>query len=157
LFTSYAPLSDPRLAVVVIARGADGRNHFPAAVAGRIYHDLGARFGATNAEQIVRSAKPQLQRDLSIVKSSASEIDSLAADDDESADTDETAAAPTAPRKFASPVTIWGDPRRQADSKVKLAVMPISDWTQQTAKHSTASSQMKSNPTQRPRRVTSTP
>ena len=45
LFTSYAPLANPRLAVVVIARGSDGRKHFPAAVAGQIYRELGPRFG----------------------------------------------------------------------------------------------------------------
>lgn len=45
LFTSYAPLANPRLAVVVIARGSDGRRHFPAAVAGQIYRELGSRFG----------------------------------------------------------------------------------------------------------------
>jgi membrane peptidoglycan carboxypeptidase len=45
LFTSYAPLANPRLSVVVIARGSDGRRHFPAAVAGQIYRDLNRRFG----------------------------------------------------------------------------------------------------------------
>ncbi|HZE70112.1 MAG TPA: penicillin-binding transpeptidase domain-containing protein [Pyrinomonadaceae bacterium] len=45
LFTSYAPLVSPRLAVVVIARGSDGRKHLPAAVAGQIYRDLNSRFG----------------------------------------------------------------------------------------------------------------
>ncbi|HAF12849.1 MAG TPA: hypothetical protein DCK93_11120 [Blastocatellia bacterium] len=45
LFTSYAPLANPRLAIVVITRGADARGHFPAAVAGRIYRDLNGRFG----------------------------------------------------------------------------------------------------------------
>ncbi len=45
LFTSYAPLANPRLAVVVIARGSDGRKHFPAAVAGQIYRELNSRFG----------------------------------------------------------------------------------------------------------------
>ena len=45
LFTSYAPLANPRLAVVVITRGSDARKHFPAAVAGRIYRDLNRRFG----------------------------------------------------------------------------------------------------------------
>lgn len=45
LFTSYAPLANPRLAVVVITRGSDARGHFPAAVAGRIYRDLNRRFG----------------------------------------------------------------------------------------------------------------
>ena len=34
LFTSYAPLANPRLAVVVITRGTDARRHLPAAVAG---------------------------------------------------------------------------------------------------------------------------
>src|SRR5262249_7605529 len=45
LFTSYAPLANPRLAVVVIAEGTDGRRHFPAAVAGEIYRQLNHRFG----------------------------------------------------------------------------------------------------------------
>jgi penicillin-binding protein 2 len=45
LFASYAPLANPRLAVVVIARGADAHSHFPAAVAGRIYRELNGRFG----------------------------------------------------------------------------------------------------------------
>lgn len=45
LFTSYAPLANPRLAIVVIAQGSDGRHHFPAAVAGEIYRELNHRFG----------------------------------------------------------------------------------------------------------------
>jgi len=45
LFTSYAPLANPRLAVVVIAQGTDGRRHFPVAVAGEIYRQLNHRFG----------------------------------------------------------------------------------------------------------------
>src|SRR5919206_4422907 len=44
-FTSYAPLANPRLAVVVIAEGTDGRRHFPVAVAGEIYRQLNHRFG----------------------------------------------------------------------------------------------------------------
>jgi len=55
LFTSYAPLANPRLAVVVITRGSDARNHFPAAVAGRIYRDLGSRFGAPINLQLATS------------------------------------------------------------------------------------------------------
>jgi membrane peptidoglycan carboxypeptidase len=45
LFTSYAPLVNPKLAVVVITRGTDAHNHLPAAVAGQIYRDLNHRFG----------------------------------------------------------------------------------------------------------------
>src|SRR5215216_4037681 len=45
LFTSYAPLANPRLAVVVITEGTDARRHLPAAVAGEIYRQLNHRFG----------------------------------------------------------------------------------------------------------------
>jgi penicillin-binding protein 2 len=57
LFTSYAPLANPQLAVVVIARGADAHNHFPAAVAGRIYRDLNGRFGTPANLQIATTRK----------------------------------------------------------------------------------------------------
>jgi len=47
LFTSYAPVQSPQLAVVVVAKGSDGRGHFPAYVAGQIYKSLRHRFGPT--------------------------------------------------------------------------------------------------------------
>lgn len=52
LFASYAPLANPRLAVVVIAEGSDARRHFPAAVAGEIYRQLNHRFGTAINLQI---------------------------------------------------------------------------------------------------------
>jgi penicillin-binding protein 2 len=45
LFTSYAPVVNPRLAIVVITRGTDAHQHLPAAVAGKIYSALSSRFG----------------------------------------------------------------------------------------------------------------
>jgi len=45
LFTSYAPVVNPRLAVVVITRGSDARRHLPAAIAGSVYRALSPRFG----------------------------------------------------------------------------------------------------------------
>ncbi len=45
LFTSYAPVQNPQLAIVVIAKGSDGRGHTPAYVAGQIYKSLRHRFG----------------------------------------------------------------------------------------------------------------
>jgi penicillin-binding protein 2 len=52
LFTSYAPLANPRLAVVVITQGSDARRHFPAAVAGTIYRELNHRFGTPTNMQV---------------------------------------------------------------------------------------------------------
>src|SRR5258708_18113939 len=84
LFTSYAPLNNPRLAVVVIARGADGRNHFPSAVAGQIYRDLGPRFGAMTTEQIAakRNTKTQSGGPTPRPLTSAGETALLHADDE---------------------------------------------------------------------------
>src|SRR6266513_4228903 len=45
LFTSYAPVVNPQLAVVVITRGTDAHAHLPAAIAGNIYRSLSPRFG----------------------------------------------------------------------------------------------------------------
>ena len=45
LFASYAPVQNPKLAVVVVTRGGDARRHFPAHVAGQIYRALKHRFG----------------------------------------------------------------------------------------------------------------
>ncbi|MGH9941808.1 MAG: penicillin-binding transpeptidase domain-containing protein [Pyrinomonadaceae bacterium] len=45
LFTSYAPVEDPQLAIAVITRGSDSRAHIPAAIAGQIYRTLNYRFG----------------------------------------------------------------------------------------------------------------
>src|ERR1051326_9064861 len=56
LFTSYAPLANPRLTVVVIAEGTDGRRHFPAAVAGEIYRQLNHRFGTAINLQVAATA-----------------------------------------------------------------------------------------------------
>ncbi len=52
LFTSYAPLVNPKLAVVVITRGTDAHRHLPAAVAGQIYRDLSRRFGTPRNLQL---------------------------------------------------------------------------------------------------------
>lgn len=45
LFTSYAPVVNPKLAVVVITRGSAGRGKHAAAIAGNIYRALSPRFG----------------------------------------------------------------------------------------------------------------
>lgn len=55
LFTSYAPLANPKLAVVVITRGTDAHHHLPAAVAGQIYRDLHQRFGTPTNLQIAKT------------------------------------------------------------------------------------------------------
>jgi membrane peptidoglycan carboxypeptidase len=78
LFTSYAPLANPRLAIVVIARGADAHNHFPAAVAGRIYRDLNGRFGTPVNLQVATTRKSTRSADSVPVDSDEEEDESAA-------------------------------------------------------------------------------
>src|ERR1700682_206105 len=66
LFTSYAPVVNPRLAVVVITRGTDAHGHLPAAVAGNIYRALSPRFGTQINFQVAEGPDdetPDLRRD----------------------------------------------------------------------------------------------
>jgi len=63
LFTSYAPLANPKLAVVVITRGTDAHRHVPAAVAGQIYRDLSRRFGTPIHLQIASTPDDEENED----------------------------------------------------------------------------------------------
>jgi len=86
LFASYAPLNDPKLAIVVIARGSDGRNHFPAAVAGRIYRELSRR-QATLGETRIAAASTQATVDSSNTSAIQIQADDNAEElDEDSAD-----------------------------------------------------------------------
>ena len=61
LFTSYAPVQNPRLAVVVVVKGSNGRRHFPAYVAGQIYRSLKHRFG-TGTDGMPYASAPLVPR-----------------------------------------------------------------------------------------------
>ena len=127
LFTSYAPLKNPKLAVVVIARGVDGRNHFPAAVAGRIYRDLNGRFGTAPNLQIAETRDSNKENTHAQSTTAAAKVEEIADDDEESDDADNDKATPatSTPPAAVTPKTIWGDARTPSDSKVKRVLMPI--------------------------------
>src|SRR5258706_9322903 len=154
LFTWYAPFNNPRLAVVVIARGADGRNHFPAAVAGQIYRNLGSRFGATTIEQIAtkRDSPTQSAGSATRVSTPASENNSLAADNEESEEADDDDAK-AGPQKSETPRTIWRDRRQPADRMIKRVLMPVSNRTAEAAKTAKTSPKTELKPSPRLRRV----
>jgi membrane peptidoglycan carboxypeptidase len=78
LFTSYAPLTNARLAVVVIAQGTDAHGHFPAAVAGQIYRELSSRFGTPTNLQIANRNDSGRQRPASDPKAALDQEDAEA-------------------------------------------------------------------------------
>lgn len=164
LFTSFAPLANPRLAVVVIARGPDAHNHFPAAVAGRIYRDLNGRFGtpvtqqvATVRESLDESTGNSTRKSTRATSATNDRLETeIALHDEEQEDeaSPDASVAVVLPSRRAS----------SANGRVKLALLPIpkrsAKQTEYAAKVSASS--VDSSPTStsdglaRPRRVFST-
>ncbi len=127
LFTSYAPLANPRLAVVVIARGPDARNHFPAGVAGKIYRELNSRFGTPVNLQIAASPGPEDPKaaELNEEEKDAAEADAAEADLDVAADAVVAADSKTTkPGETAAQKSLRTGTQSPRDT-VKPVLMPI--------------------------------
>jgi membrane peptidoglycan carboxypeptidase len=149
LFTSYAPLANPKLAVVVITRGTDAHRHLPAAVAGQIYRDLHQRFGTPTNLQIA----PTLDDE---EKEVGDDGETLIADQNGAA-AEGTAASTTDTSAAVTPTTHKLLPETSPNT-VKRVIMPINSQTQKadTQKSSTptkTSVPPTTQPDSRPRRT----
>jgi cell division protein FtsI/penicillin-binding protein 2 len=133
LFTSYAPVVNPRLAIVVITRGTDAHKHLPAAVAGNIYRALSPRFGTQINFQVAEGpddeATPSNGRDkkASALNEEAKET-KAATEAEENSD----AAADTANTKDANS-DVTTEPAIEK-SKVKSTSLPIDNKPKAPAK-----------------------
>jgi len=147
LFTSYAPLANPKLAVVVITRGTDAHRHLPAAVAGQIYRDLHNRFGTPTNLQIASTPDDEEK------EVGTEEGDDIIADQNGTvtATTDSSAATetPAATHKLVP---------ESSSSNVKRVMNPINSAakkteTQKTATPANTSVKPATQPENRPRRT----
>jgi membrane peptidoglycan carboxypeptidase len=146
LFTSYAPLANPRLAVVVITRGTDAHRHLPAAVAGQIYRDLHQRFGTPTNLKI----NPTLDDEEK--EMGTADGNELIADQD-STDTEDTTNTVTT----VGPATHKLVPE-QSPNTIKRVLLPVNSQSQKadTQKSSTPAKTSVKPPTEpdnRPRRT----
>jgi penicillin-binding protein 2 len=123
LFTSYAPLANPRLAVVVITQGTDARRHFPAAVAGEIYRGLNHRFGTAINLQVASTLDDEEKEVADAEEAAEQTADSMAAETPET-----SSVAPTVTPSQKTATTVPGtkssttEPQR---SPVKRVLMPL--------------------------------
>jgi penicillin-binding protein 2 len=144
LFTSYAPLANPRLAVVVITRGTDAHRHLPAAVAGQIYRDLHQRFGTPTNLQIASTPDDE-EKEVGDKEGQ----DMIADQDTDAQVTDSSAAAATAP-------TTHKLLPEASSTTVKRVIMAINSPTQKAENGPAAaktSVKPATQPDNRPRRV----
>jgi membrane peptidoglycan carboxypeptidase len=143
LFTSYAPLANPKLAVVVITRGTDAHRHLPASVAGQIYKDLHQRFGTPTRLQITNTPDDE-------EKDGDADGNQLIADQGNQDTNDTGAAASTAagtsPTHRLLPET--------SPNSVKRVLMPVNTPAQKLdAPKVPAKTSVKTQPETRPRRT----
>jgi Penicillin binding protein transpeptidase domain len=134
LFTSYAPVEDPQLAIAVVGRGTDAHSHVPAAIAGQIYRTLNYRFGKHG-----NSVPLALTPDMLAPKP---KIDpSKIADTDEAEEAASDAANADATKTDAATTTT-----APANGNVRQVIMPYPQQQPQTRQPSTSAPTLKSNP-----------
>lgn len=134
LFTSYAPVVNPRLAVVVITRGTDAHNHLPAAVAGRIYSALSPRFGTQINFQVAQTdddATPSRNKKAAALDEEAQETKAATAAEEKAA---EEKADTTNGAEAGTTSTTTGPVAPESKSKVKATVLPVDNKPKSTAK-----------------------
>ena len=155
LFTSYAPVANPKLAVVVITRGTDAHNHLPAAVAGDIYRALSPRFGTQIDFQVAQTADdddtPAKDKKAAALDEEAQET--KAATQAEEKAIEEKAEQAAAEATATTPETTNEKPAAPAANKVKATVMPV-DNKPKTQKTTTPAKTPANQPNDgRPRKI----
>src|SRR5829696_3721369 len=122
LFTSYAPLANPRLAVVVITQGTDARRHFPAAVAGEIYRGLNHRFGTAINLQVASTLDDEEKE---VADAEAAAENTAAGEGEESTATSTQGATATTEQADTAPATTPKPATVQPKNTVKRVLMPL--------------------------------
>ena len=160
LFTSYAPLANPRLAVVVITQGTDARRHFPAAVAGAIYRGLNHRFGTAINLQVASTLDDE--------EKEVADAEAAAENAEADGETPETTNGQTTQAATATTTPVTTSPVAPAAAKpatpeprntVKRVLMPLEKKPVEAPKNSTKSTTTNHTPAtvapgeQRPRRI----
>ena len=136
LFTSYAPVVNPRLAIVVITRGTDAHGHLPAAVAGNIYRALSPRFGTQINFQVAEgpddeSPNPTRNKKAAALNEEAAET-RAATEAEENAESVSDSATPA-----NSSANVNKPQPAEPESKVKATVMPIENKSKSPVKTAT--------------------
>jgi membrane peptidoglycan carboxypeptidase len=160
LFTSYAPLANPRLAVVVIAQGTDGRRHFPTAVAGEIYRQLNHRFGTAINLQVASTLDDE-EKEVADQEAAAAANGDGDSTETTNADTPQAATATATPGNTNPAVPTAAKPATpEPKNTVKRVLMPLEKKPVEAPKSNPSSTTTTQTPAtttpgeqQRPRRA----
>ena len=151
LFTSYAPVHDPKIAVTVILRGSSARGKWAAAVAGDVYRNLHERFGVRPGSQ------PALANDMLVPRPHVDPRKAAAISDEDKDEEDAQDAFVVNEAGDNSTQTNNGQPALQKTSKIieRPAAAPVKPSLTPTPVPTTE--QKPTGGIERPRRVTDKP
>jgi membrane peptidoglycan carboxypeptidase len=157
LFTSYAPVVNPKLAVVVITRGTDAHNHLPAAVAGDIYRALSPRFGTQINFQVAQTADdeetPTRDKKAAALDEEAQETKAATQAEEKAIEEKAEKEAAEATEKTLESTETNTKASQGVNSKVKSTVMPV-DNKPRAQKSTTPAKPAANQPIEgRPRRI----
>src|SRR6266536_733635 len=151
LFTSYAPVVNPRLAVVVITRGTDAHGHLPAAIAGNIYRALSPRFGTQINWQLAEAPDADTPGN---ANKKAAALNEEEAETKAATEAEENAAEGNDTANASNPgADSAGAPATQPASKVKATAMPLENKQKAVPAQKTSAPANKQATEGRPRRV----
>jgi penicillin-binding protein 2 len=165
LFTSYAPVHDPQLAVAVITHGSSSRGKYSAQIAGQVYNSLRTRFG-------IKAESPgALANDMLIPRPKVDPRKVGIENDEDEADNAEKAEKAAQDAQDAFVVSESGDGSQQNTNAgqqpmlrktVKTSGRPATTTAtpapaQQRTTTTTTAPEQKSNGVERPRRVSDRP
>jgi membrane peptidoglycan carboxypeptidase len=159
-FTSYAPLANPRLAVVVIAQGTDGRRHFPVSVAGEIYRQLNHRFGTAINLQVASTLDDE-EKEVADQEAAAENAEANGTTESTNGDTTQSATATATPGNTNSVAPAAAKPATpEPKNTVKRVLMPLEKKPVEAPKSTANSTTTTQTPAtvppgaqQRPRRI----
>jgi membrane peptidoglycan carboxypeptidase len=132
LFGSFAPVGNPRLAVVVITRGSGERGRVAASIAGKIYKGLESRFGVLNNgngnERLVTTPANMTPRPKIDAKTAAALSDEEEGDESsEPGGTTTTDSLPSTSGASKNKSVIMTAPTRPTETTIKPSTTPYSN------------------------------
>ncbi len=116
LFASYAPVLDPKLAVVVVTRGSHERGRVAAAIAGKIYRGLNSRFGTPTNMRVAGATELQPPQP-KIDPRAAIQSDELEADEADQAGMDPAVDSSSAAERGQVKTVLMPIPPKQTEAK----------------------------------------
>ncbi len=144
LFASIAPVVNPRLAIVVVTRGAGERGKYASAIAGKIYRALGSRLKDKTGQELIAKVPLLLKPQPKVDAKTSALMDESQGEDSEDNDTNVLGRGATS--AIDSATAKRANPKKGGDDASETARVTNKFTTVKSPVKSTATTAAKSSP-----------